>query len=104
MFVDNWLKFYGREPSTYPDAEYKWIVIFSETLIHIYPYLPYFFALLPWLYFFRKKDNHKKDLKEFRKRIIIFSILGLIFGYIFPMIVLGILASLAANSLYGGTI
>lgn len=102
MLVDTLLKYYGRNPEVYSESGDKWIKVFSEFLLSAYIYFPIILALLPWIYFVWKKEQHIKDRKKFTKNTIIASIVGLVLGLMTPYIILAIAAGLAAKSLYGG--
>ncbi|OGY31516.1 MAG: hypothetical protein A3C02_00760 [Candidatus Andersenbacteria bacterium RIFCSPHIGHO2_02_FULL_45_11] len=68
MLVDKILEYYGRNPAVYPGAEDKWIVVFSETLLSSYIYLPFIFALLPWVYFFIGKKQLIKKMEQYLEK------------------------------------
>ncbi|OGY30748.1 MAG: hypothetical protein A2805_01805 [Candidatus Andersenbacteria bacterium RIFCSPHIGHO2_01_FULL_46_36] len=101
MLVDRILEYYGHNLDAYPIIEDRWMVAFNDIFNSYYLLLPFIFALLPWIYFLWKKEAHKKDGKIFRRKIIIASIIGLVFGLLAPYLILAIAASLAARDLYG---
>lgn len=102
MLVDKILEYYGINPEAYPEIGDRWNVVFSEFLLSSYIYFPFIFALLPWLYFFLKKNQYAKNKRKFIKKIVIASIIGFLIGCMMPFLVFGIAASLAASALYGG--
>ena len=95
----------GSDPGAYVQDSDKWTSVIQYSLIiYFFPYLPYVLLIAPWIYFLIKRNKHKKDSQSFLKKIILISIGGLITGFMLPYLILAILASLAAYSMYGGTI
>ncbi len=99
MIVDRILEYYGYDLGAYPVAEDRWMTAFNAIFLSIYPILPLIFALVPWIYFYLRREKHLKNRQQFTRKIIIISIIGLLLGLAAPYIILIIAASLAA---YGG--
>ena len=104
MIADKVLEYYGHNLAAYPVVEDRWMVAFSDVFLSTYKLFPVILAAIPWIYFVLRKEKHSKNRKLFLRKIIIASILGFIFGLAIPYLLLAILGSLAAYSLYGGTI
>ena len=95
----------GDDPNAYVQTSDKWWHLFNYFQFeYFYPYLPYILLIAPWIYFLIKRRNHIKDSSSFIKKIIIFSLAGLFFGYALPYLILAIWGSLAVWAQYGGTI
>lgn len=105
MLIDTLLRWIGDNPSLYSRDSDKWAHLLSYFQFeYFYPSLPYILLVIPWVYFLFQRKKHTKHSQKFLKKIIIFSIAGLLIGYVVPYLILAILASLAAYSMYGGTI
>ncbi len=106
MFVDTLLRMIGDNPDAYVQTSDKWIEIEDHVLLYyVFPYLPYALMLVVWVFFFIKKGRYKKDPKKFVWKIVLYSIGAFLLGhYVIPWLFVAILGSLAAYSMYGGTI
>lgn len=105
MLVDTLLRMIGSNPDAYFQESGKWSTIFFHLLFnYFFPSLPWVLAIIPWVYFFIKRDKHKKDIKKFIWKIAKYSVAGFLLGYFTPWLIGAILGSLAAYSMYGGTI
>lgn len=102
MLVDTLLKYYGHNPIAYLTTSDKWVDVYIDLLNTAYPILTVLFTLIPWIFYFLKKDKHQKTHKHFLWVIIKFSIAGLLFGLFLPTLVIWISAGLTVRAIYGG--
>lgn len=104
MIVDRILEYYGINPAVYPVVEDKWIVVVSEILLSAYIYIPITFGLLGLLYLYTRRKKYRKNPKKFVAMIVLYPLVGGIVGCVVIYIIIAIIAALAVNSLYGGTL